>query len=126
MNLNVTTKNYTNFRSDSLQFTVTVTDADASNAPVDLTSAVVTFTAKRSVSDPDASAVVKYVSSDASPKVTIAASVITVKVAAAATAALPPGTDSVLVYDVHVVLADTSRWTVQTGMWTVKAAVLGA
>lgn len=128
MNLNTTNKSFSNFRSDSFQFSVAVTDADAANAPVDLTTAVVTFTAKRSVADSDAVAVVKYVSSDASPKVTMPApttGIILVKIAAQATALLAPGSQTDLVYDVHVVLADGSRWTVQTGAWSVKPAVLG-
>lgn len=129
MNITPTIKSLTSYRGDSVQFTATMLDADAGNTPVNLTGVTATFTAKRTTADPDTSSVAEYKSTDPSPNVTLATptnGTVTVHVPSAATMGLPQGYSTSLVWDLHVVLTDGSRWTIAAGTWTVNPSVLAS
>lgn len=113
----------TSTQGDSL-----VIDAAALNpTAVDLTTATIYFTAKKSLGDAEAQAFAKSVNTDMSPLIPItntgAAGGVHVSIPSVVTQSLPYGNTTVIQYDIKVSVSAGLMATIQSGKWTITPSV---
>ena len=125
MNLNSTVTTLVSYHGDSITFDAYAVNA-ITNAAVDITTAVVYFTVKKSLGDPESQAIVHDKSTDGTPvctfTVTGALGKVTMTVPTAVTATLPIGSPTKLYFDVKVSLSANDMHTILSGTWVVNPA----
>jgi len=118
-----TTLDIVSVQGDSL----TIDAAALNPTAVDLTSATIYFTAKKSLGDPEVQAFAKQVSTDGSPIIVISNGGVTgtvhIAIPSVVTQGLPYGNMTVLHYDIKVSTGAGLMATIQSGMWTVTPSV---
>jgi hypothetical protein len=108
MSINITKKDMSFYRGDDISFDVVFRDPTDNNTPLDITGWVVSFTIKKSNSDPDAKAVVQEDFSSFTAPTTGTASIF---VSHTETASLNGG----YFYDIQAKRADNIVFTVISG-----------